>query len=257
MDRLWRRWQDEEGPCFRGTSHRYRRCFLTGTFEARIGPPMDSSTTPSGLTRGSVVSPPRAASLRGPTKLDATREESSHYWPHVLPNGKALLFSSTTKRDDWERATVELQRLDNGVRQTLVRGGSFARYLPSGHILYAKQTTLFALPFRPRQSAGKRASRSSPGGCAISVHYGLFPISFLPNRHVGVSPRRSGNADSQLGHFRRTIRRISEACQLRSSGYLESLTRRQASGRGAQRQHLDSRLRLRPRFPPHLRRRWR
>ena len=35
----------------------------------------------------------------------------------------------------------------SGQRKTLQRGGFYARYLPSGHLVYMHEDTLFAVPF--------------------------------------------------------------------------------------------------------------
>ena len=35
----------------------------------------------------------------------------------------------------------------SGQRKTVQRGGSHARYVPSGHIVYMHEGTLFAVPF--------------------------------------------------------------------------------------------------------------
>ena len=40
-----------------------------------------------------------------------------------------------------------MQSLETGVRKTLIEGGSDARYVPTGHIVYASGGTLFAVPF--------------------------------------------------------------------------------------------------------------
>ena len=39
-----------------------------------------------------------------------------------------------------------MQSLTTGERKTLVRGGSYGRYAPSGHLLYVRQKVLFAAP---------------------------------------------------------------------------------------------------------------
>jgi hypothetical protein len=45
----------------------------------------------------------------------------------------------------WDTARVVVQSLDTGERTDVVRGGD-ARVLPSGHLLYALGTALFAVP---------------------------------------------------------------------------------------------------------------
>jgi len=73
--------------------------------------------------------------------------EVTQRWPHVLPGSKAVLYSGHTATTAWDDARVTLQVLPNGPRRILQRGGYFARYVPSGHILYIHESTLFAMPF--------------------------------------------------------------------------------------------------------------
>ena len=48
---------------------------------------------------------------------------------------------------NWDRARIVVQPLSTGPRRTIVDGGSNARYVPSGHIVYAVGGTVFAVPF--------------------------------------------------------------------------------------------------------------
>ena len=80
------------------------------------------------------------------TTPDPGKGESSHRWPDVLPGGKAILFTIWTDGtlDNAEIAVVSLETVEQRV---LVEGGSFARYVPTGHIVYARQGALLAVPF--------------------------------------------------------------------------------------------------------------
>src|SRR3990172_1055946 len=73
--------------------------------------------------------------------------EASHRWPQVLPGGKAVLFSSSASTSNFDDANIELVVLATGERKVLHRGGSNARYVGSGHLVYAREGTLFAAPF--------------------------------------------------------------------------------------------------------------
>ena len=75
--------------------------------------------------------------------------ELSHRWPQVLPGDKAVLFSANTRIGSWDMGTIDVISLVDGTRTTLVRGGTFGRYLASGHLVYVNGGTLFAVPFDP------------------------------------------------------------------------------------------------------------
>ena len=73
--------------------------------------------------------------------------EATHRWPQVLPGGKAVLFTAHTATEGFDTADIEVMSLADHRRKTLQRGGTFGRYLPSGHLIYVKRGTLFAVPF--------------------------------------------------------------------------------------------------------------
>ena len=95
----------------------------------------------------------RVAAAGGePKPLTELREgEASHRWPQVLPGGKAAIFSSSTSTSNFDDANIELVMLETGERKVLHRGGSSARYVASGHLVYAREATLFAAPFDLRR----------------------------------------------------------------------------------------------------------
>jgi serine/threonine-protein kinase len=83
-----------------------------------------------------------------PKKLTGGGDYREYYWgPRKLPGGRALLMSVNESLRNWDDAAIVLERLDTGERKTLVEGGSDARYVPTGHLVYAVSSTLFALPF--------------------------------------------------------------------------------------------------------------
>jgi Tol biopolymer transport system component len=84
------------------------------------------------------------------TTLDKQTGENTQRWPQVLPGSKAVLFTSTTTGGTlagFEDADIIVYSMASGQRKTLQRGGFYARYLPSGHVLYMHEGTLFAVPF--------------------------------------------------------------------------------------------------------------
>lgn len=82
--------------------------------------------------------------------LDSAAGEISHRYPDVLPGSKAVLFTvktnSITKFSD---AKIAVKRLDAKEKKILIEGGSFARYITTGHILYGQGGSIYAVPFDP------------------------------------------------------------------------------------------------------------
>jgi serine/threonine protein kinase/Tol biopolymer transport system component len=70
--------------------------------------------------------------------------QSAHA-PELLPGGRNVLFTLASG-NDWDQAQIVVQSLDTGRRQTLVQG-SDARYVSTGHLVYALRGSLLAVPF--------------------------------------------------------------------------------------------------------------
>jgi eukaryotic-like serine/threonine-protein kinase len=82
--------------------------------------------------------------------LDKQAGEATQRWPQVLPGGKAILFTSNATAGTlagFEDSDIVVYSTVSGQRKTLQRGGFYARYLPSGHVVYMHEGTLFAVPF--------------------------------------------------------------------------------------------------------------
>ena len=81
--------------------------------------------------------------------LNVKEKEASHRLPQILPGGKAVVFTVHTSIAGFDDARIDVMSLRDGRRETLVRGGTFGRYLPSGHLVYVSRGRLFAVPFDP------------------------------------------------------------------------------------------------------------
>jgi serine/threonine-protein kinase len=79
------------------------------------------------------------------TQLSPEKGETIHAWPQVLPGSQAVLF--TAFGANYTDGQIEVVSLRTGERKILYSRGAFGRYLPSGHLLYIHQNTLFAVPF--------------------------------------------------------------------------------------------------------------
>ncbi len=102
--------------------------------------------------------------------------------PRLLPDGQTLLFALVNgpRLDAEDSGDIVAQSLKSGARRTLVHGGSDARYLPSGHLVYALGGVLFAVPFNPARLEVTGAPRpvvegvrrGAFGGASFSVSDG-------------------------------------------------------------------------------------
>ena len=81
------------------------------------------------------------------TRPDEARGDRDHLWPEMLPGGRAVLFTITATTGGTDAAQVAVLDLATGKQTVVVRGGSHAHYVPSGHLVYAAGGTLRAIPF--------------------------------------------------------------------------------------------------------------
>ena len=75
--------------------------------------------------------------------------EHSHRLPHILPGGHAVIFTISKGANLWDNTQIVVRSLSTGDQTVLIEGGADGRYVPSGHIVYARLGTLMAVPFDP------------------------------------------------------------------------------------------------------------
>jgi eukaryotic-like serine/threonine-protein kinase len=104
-----------------------------------------------GLRNNTIV---RVAANGGQPELLVTVKDGQLWGPQMLPGGDAVLFSVAkiggilgVFPTDWDKARVVVRSLKTGEERTVIDGGSDARYLRTGHIIYFSGSTLFAMPF--------------------------------------------------------------------------------------------------------------
>jgi Tol biopolymer transport system component len=81
------------------------------------------------------------------TTPDPAAGEFTHRWPQALPGGKAVLYTASARMGSFNDASIIAERLPRGPKKVLLRGGYHGRYLPSGHLVYIHDGTLFAAAF--------------------------------------------------------------------------------------------------------------
>jgi len=112
----------------------------------------DDGTIVVAHRRGGLFSGPATGGTPQPlTTLDADRGETSHRLPHMLPGSKAVLFTVLMTPGDWDRGEITVQSLATGERKELIVGGSDARYVPTGHLVFARDGALMAVGFDPER----------------------------------------------------------------------------------------------------------
>jgi serine/threonine-protein kinase len=136
-----------------GSDRTIKQTAVTGGAAVTICP----ATSPFGMTwdaDGIVFSQPegimRVDESGQPKRIVDVTGQGVTTSPQMLPDGQTLLFTlgaSTDSRDRWDQARIVVQSLRSGERKTVFEGGSHARYVPSGHLVFARGGVLFAVRF--------------------------------------------------------------------------------------------------------------
>jgi len=89
----------------------------------------------------------RVSASGGPCEpITKAEPGEGHRFPQFLPSGQHVLFT-IGRTGEYDGAQIALLDLKTREFRVLIRGGSFGRYVPTGHIVYVRGGTLFAIPF--------------------------------------------------------------------------------------------------------------
>jgi len=121
--------------------------------------------------------------------------------PQAIDRGTAVLYALATGRsaDRWDTAQIVVQSLRSNERKVVLRGGSAARYLPSGHLVYAVSGTLLAVPFdlEAREVRGgpvpilEGVLRSAATGDADYAVSDTGSLAYLPGLAGGIATQQT------------------------------------------------------------------
>jgi len=74
-------------------------------------------------------------------------DERSHRWPQALPDGRGVLFTAQFLGTRFDDSNLEVVDPQTGARTVVHRGGTFGRYVPSGHLVFGRDNALHAAGF--------------------------------------------------------------------------------------------------------------
>ena len=81
------------------------------------------------------------------TRPNRDRGEADHLWPEILPGGRGVLFTVTAVSGGLDAAQIAVLDLDTGAQTIVLRGGSHAHYVSTGHLVYTAGGALRAVAF--------------------------------------------------------------------------------------------------------------
>jgi eukaryotic-like serine/threonine-protein kinase len=121
-----------------------------------------------------------------PELIVKTKENEQAEGPSLLPDGKTILYSLTRVRgaSRWDQAEIVAQ-VPGSQPKVLVRGGSDARYVPTGHLVYAVGDVLFAVAF----DLSRLEVKGGPVPIVTGVQRAIAPAQNTAAANYGISDR--------------------------------------------------------------------
>lgn len=114
--------------------------------------------------------------------------------PQVLPGGEWLMFTLRGGRG-WNGASIVAQSLVTGERIILVEGGTDGRWVPTGHLVYARSATLFAVAFDPASMESPARPVSMVEGVRMTGFTGSAQYGFANNGRLVYVPGTDNASD--------------------------------------------------------------
>jgi len=132
-----------------------------------------------------------------PKPLTERKDERSHRWPEVLPGNRAILFT-IAKGGSWDDAQIVAQRLDTGERRVIIDGGTFPRYLSTGHLIYVHGGALVAVPFDAQRVEVTGTAVPLVQGVLMEARDGAAHFSVSQNGTLAYIPTNVSSTDRRL-----------------------------------------------------------
>jgi serine/threonine-protein kinase len=129
--------------------------------------------------RGIVEIPENGGPAKRLVTVDEVSEEQARS-PQLIAGGRSVLFTLKVGKAEWNDASVVVHDLATGRRTELLRGGTDARLLPTGHLVYARSGTMFAVPFDETEL---RVGGSVPvqDGIFLGAGNGVAQVAWSPS----------------------------------------------------------------------------
>ena len=126
------------------------------------------------------------------TSLDASRDEVFHTDPMVLPGGRTVLFTCLTRASGTGR--IEAIAVDGGRRSVVVERATTPVWSPTGHLLFARDGAVWAVPFDPESAAVRGSAVTAiPSGVIGYVRWGSLGFQVSANGTLLFVPRNLDN----------------------------------------------------------------
>ena len=122
-----------------------RLCAVTGNRGASWGDDGLITFTPN-LRSGLAQVPEEGGTPEALTTLNSDRGEITHRWPHLLPDGRGVLFTvGHRSSDSFDDASVAVHDFNTGTSRILLSGGMRPRFVPPDRLIFARGGKLYTV----------------------------------------------------------------------------------------------------------------
>ena len=166
------------------------------------------------------------------------KETESAQGPQLVAGGRAIVFALREDRGSWDDAKIVVQDIASGNRTVLVAGGTDPQVLPSGHLVFARNATLFAIAFDedrlavtgspvPIQNGVRQAPMNASGAAqwawSVAGAAVFVPGDFSSNERMLVWLDRKGG-ETRAAEFTRAFNPAPSALRVSPDGARVALT---------------------------------
>jgi serine/threonine-protein kinase len=133
------------------------------------------------------------------SRIDSTRNERTHRWPHVLPDGKWVLYTigDQATPNSYVEAEIAIQSIKTGEKLILNIRGEMARYVDPGYLLIARNGSILATPFSLKEKKLIETPVTVIEGVEGDLSSGISYFSISQNGHLIFLPG-TRNQDLEL-----------------------------------------------------------
>jgi len=139
------------------------------------------------------------------TTVDKEQGETTHAWPHFLPDGNHFLYLALNS--DTAKSAIRVGSLDSKETKLLLNDQSFAMYAPPGYLLFQRDGTLMAQPFDA--AALVLTGDAFPIAEQVQTNTANGRTAFDVSENGVLVYRSSGGLNTQLAWFDRSGRELS------------------------------------------------
>ena len=137
------------------------------------------------------------------TTPDLSKREKTHRHPELLPGGKAVVFMlGTVDIDTYDEASIAVLDLETAEYRIILEGGMNPRFSSTGHVVYARDGELLAVPFDTEALEVRGAPIPVVAGVATSPGSGHAEFALSRNGSLIYLP---GDPRDAPGHGVRSL----------------------------------------------------